>query len=161
MYLNNKIKMAQNLNTKIVIMEDQISVKIRIKSLAMGDSISVDLTSGMVYYSNKKAFLKMRLNNPDQQTKIWKKLQICWTKSVKRKNQVTKLKLIKEKFCIKKWILQANPSKKIKEKKIKRCYQRNLHKTWMIIMKTNLRKSMKNYLNKKMKSIYLEIESRE
>jgi hypothetical protein len=76
MYLRNKIKMAQSLNIKTVIMEDWISVKIRIKSQAMGDLISEDLTLEMEYYSNKKAFPKMRLSNLDLQTKIWKKLQI-------------------------------------------------------------------------------------
>lgn len=80
MYLKNKIKMALNLNTKIAIMEDQILAKTRIKNLVMEDLDSVDLMQEMEYYSNKKAFPKMRLNNLDQQIKIQKKQQICQMK---------------------------------------------------------------------------------
>lgn len=150
--------MVQNPNIKIVTMVVQTLVKTRTKNQVMVDLGLEDSMQEMEFFSNKKAFLKMKQNSLDPLIKIQKKLQTCQMKLVKKKNQVTKQKLIKIKFFIKKLILLASHLKRIKEKKIKKCYQRNLHKTSMITMKINLKRQMKNYLTKKMKLMFRLIE---
>ena len=150
--------MDLNHNIKIVIMVAQILVKTRIKNQVMVDLDSEDSMLEMEFFSNKKVYPKMKLNSLDPQIKIQKKLQTCLMKLAKKKNQVIKLKSIKTKFFTKKLILQANHLKRIKEKKIKKCFQKNPHKIQMIIMKISLKRLMKNYLIKKMKLMYRLIE---
>ena len=84
--------MVQNPNIKIVTMVVWTLVKTRTKNQVMADLGLEDSMQEMEFFSNKKAFLKMKQNNLDPLIKIQKKLQTCQMKLVKKKNQVTKQK---------------------------------------------------------------------
>ena len=84
--------MVLNPNIKIVTMVVQTLVKTRTKNQVMVDLGLEDSMQEMEFFSNKKAFLKMKQNSLDPLIKIQKKLQTCQMKLVKKKNQVTKQK---------------------------------------------------------------------